>query len=88
MVTEWIITEIDGKIASIAGDYGHFAELAAKIAQLPPTSVDVISNQKVSTDELVAMPTTGILPESRRRLPSCPRKASAPSRPGKYRRMN
>ena len=41
MVTEWIITEIDGKIASIAGDYGHFAELAAKIAQLPPTSVAI-----------------------------------------------
>ena len=55
MVTEWIITEIDGKIASIAGDYRHFAELAAKIAQLPPTSVDVITTQKVSTDELIAM---------------------------------
>ena len=55
MVTEWIITEIDGKIASIAADYRHFAELAAKIAQLPPTSVDVITTQKVSTDELIAM---------------------------------
>ena len=55
MVTEWIITEIDGKIASIAADYRHFAEIAAKVAQLPPTSVDVITTQKVSTDELIAM---------------------------------
>jgi O-6-methylguanine DNA methyltransferase len=55
MVTEWIITEIDGKIASIAADYRHFAEIAAKVAQLPPTSVDVITTQKVSTEELIAM---------------------------------
>ena len=55
MVTEWIITEIDGKIASIAADYRHFAEIAANVAQLPPTSVDVITTQKVSTDELIAM---------------------------------
>ena len=55
MVTEWIVTEIDGKIASVSADYRHFAELAAKIAQLPPTSVDVITTQKISTDELIAM---------------------------------
>ena len=48
MVTEWIITEIDGKIASIAADYRHFAELAAKIAQLPPTSVDVITTRQMN----------------------------------------
>ena len=34
MVTEWIITEIDGKIASIAADYRHFAEIAAKVAAI------------------------------------------------------
>ena len=50
MVTEWIITEIDGKIASISAEYRHFAEIAAKIAQLPP--------KKVSTDELIAMAET------------------------------
>lgn len=55
MVTEWIITEIDGKIASIAADYRHFAQIAAKVAQLPTTSVDVITTQKVSTDGLIAM---------------------------------
>ena len=25
MVTEWIVTEIDGKIASISARYAHFA---------------------------------------------------------------
>jgi O-6-methylguanine DNA methyltransferase len=55
MVTEWIITEIDGKIASVSADYRHFAEIAAKIAQLPPLGVDTISTHKVSTDDLVAM---------------------------------
>ncbi len=55
MVTEWIITEIDGKIASIAADYGHFAGIAAKIAQLPPKSIGAVSTRKVSTDELIAM---------------------------------
>ena len=55
MVTEWIITEIDGKIASVAADYRHFAFVAAKVAQLPPKSVDAISTRKVSTEELIAM---------------------------------
>ena len=55
MVTEWIITEIDGKISSVSADYGHFAAIAAKIAQLPPKSTGYVSTRKVSTDELVAM---------------------------------
>lgn len=55
MVTEWIITEIDGKIASVSADYGNFAEIAAKIAQMPPKDIGAISTRKVSTDELVGM---------------------------------
>ena len=55
MVTEWIVTEIDGKIASISADYRHFAEVAAKVAQLPPKEINAISTRKVSTDELIAM---------------------------------
>ena len=58
MVTEWIITEIDGKIASIAADYRHFAEIAAKVAQLPPKEIGSISTRKISTDELIAMAET------------------------------
>ena len=55
MVTEWIITEIDGKIASVSDDYRRFAEIAAKVAQLPPKSIGSVSTRKVSTDELVAL---------------------------------
>ena len=55
MVNEWIVTEIDGKIASISADYRHFAEIAALVAQQPPLSIDTVSTHKVSTDDLVAM---------------------------------
>ena len=55
MVTEWIVTEIDGKIAAISADYRPFAEIAAKVAQLPPKSVGAVSTHKISTDELVAL---------------------------------
>jgi O-6-methylguanine DNA methyltransferase len=55
MIAEWIVTEIDGKIASISAKYHHFAEIAAKVAQLPPKSVNRISTYKITTDELVDM---------------------------------
>ena len=55
MVTEWIVTEIDGRIASVSADYGHFAQIAAKVAQLPPSSVGAVSTHKISTEELVAL---------------------------------
>ena len=58
MVTEWIVTEIDGKIASISDDYRHFAQIAAKVATLPPKSVERIFTHKISTDELVSMRST------------------------------
>ena len=55
MVTEWIVTEIDGKIASVSDDYRQFAEIAAKVALLPPKSVGCVSTHKISTEELVSM---------------------------------
>ena len=55
MVTEWIVTEIDGRIASVSADYRHFAALAAKIAQLPPKSIGAVSTRKIGTEELVAL---------------------------------
>ena len=58
MVTEWIVTEIDGKIASVSADYRHFAEVAAKVAQLPPKSVESISTHKITTEALIAMAET------------------------------
>ena len=55
MVTEWIVTEIDGRIASVSADYRHFAALAAKIALLPPKSIGAVSTRKIGTEELVAL---------------------------------
>ena len=36
---EWIVTEIDGKVASIATDYRHLAGIGAQLAALPPEEV-------------------------------------------------
>ena len=55
MVTQWIVTEIDGRIASVSADYGHFARLAEKVAQQPVAATDSIRTRKISTEELVAM---------------------------------
>lgn len=55
MVTEWIVTEIDGKIASVSADYRHFSALAARIAAMPVEQVDRISTHKISTGQLVGM---------------------------------
>ena len=54
---EWIVTEIDGKIASVAADYRHFARLAGKIAQMPPSAVSTVRTRKISTEELVDLST-------------------------------
>ena len=55
MVTEWIVTEVDGQIASVSADYGHFAQIAAKIAQMPPRNVGAVSTRKITTEELVGL---------------------------------
>ena len=55
MVQQWIVTEIDGRIASISADYGHFARIAAKVAQMPVNTVDRVATRKISTEELLAM---------------------------------
>ena len=49
---DWIVTEIDGKIASVAADYRHFAQLAAKIAQMSPSAVSSVRTHKVATEQL------------------------------------
>ena len=49
---DWIVTEIDGKIASVAADYRHFAQLAARIAEMPPTAVASVRTRKIDQAEL------------------------------------
>ncbi len=52
---EWIVTEIDGKIASVSADYGHFAQIAARLAAMPPAAVAAVSTRKIPTEELYAL---------------------------------
>ena len=52
MSTQWIVTEIDGKVASIATDYRHMARIGAEIAALPPSEVGSVGTRKISTAEL------------------------------------
>ena len=49
---DWIVTEIDGKVASIAADYRHLPHIAAEVATLPPEEVGSIGTRKISTQEL------------------------------------
>ena len=53
MNARWIVTEIDGRIASISTDYTNFAAIAGDIARLSPSSVGEISTRKISTEELL-----------------------------------
>ena len=53
MSTQWIVTEIDGKVASIATDYRHLAHIGAEIAALDPAQVGSIGTRKISTEELL-----------------------------------
>ena len=39
MDAKWIVTEIDGRVASVAADFRHFARIAAQVAALPPETV-------------------------------------------------
>ena len=52
---KWIVTEIDGKVAPIAADYRHFADIAARIAAHSPDAVERIETRKITTDELVEL---------------------------------
>lgn len=50
---DWIVTEIDGKVASIAGDYRYLPAIAAAVAALPPEETGTLGTRKISTEELL-----------------------------------
>ena len=56
----WIVTEVDGKIASIAADYRHFAMIAAAIAEMKPGEVNAVSTRKISMEQLLELSKTAI----------------------------
>jgi len=51
----WIITEIDGKVASVAKDYRHLPSIASHIAALDPSKTGSVSTRKITTDELMEL---------------------------------
>ena len=55
MKNQWIVTEIDGKVASIATDYRHLKALGAAVASLPPESIGSVCTRKISTGELTSL---------------------------------
>lgn len=50
---EWIVTEIDGKVASIATDYRHLARIGQELATIPAEEVSSMGTRKISTEELM-----------------------------------
>lgn len=52
---QWIVTRVDGKIASVSTDYKGAARVLAGIAALPPARVGAVDCRKVSTEEVFAL---------------------------------
>ena len=48
----WIVTRVDGRIASVAADFGHFADIAARLAAAGPSAAERVSVEKITTDAL------------------------------------
>lgn len=53
MNTQWIVTEVDGKVASIATDYRHLPRIAAELAKLPAEDTFSLGTRKIDTEELL-----------------------------------
>lgn len=51
----WIVTKVDGKIASVSADYRGAAGVLAALAAAPPSSANEVSCKKVSLEELFAL---------------------------------
>ncbi len=51
----WIVTRVDGRIASVAADWRQFAAVAEKVAALPADRTAEVTACKVSTQELSAL---------------------------------
>ena len=54
----WIVTEVDGKIASISADYRELAKVSASLADMSPEEVDEVRTLKISTEELLDLAKT------------------------------
>ena len=56
---DWIVTYVDGKIASVTRDFKAFADIARAVAQMPSSSApSEMHSGRITTDELLMMATT------------------------------
>lgn len=50
--TQWIVMEVDGRIASVAADYRHASAIMARLASHSPSEVGEIRTYKIPTSAL------------------------------------
>lgn len=54
----WVVTRIDGKIASVSADFRGLSRVSEYVAKLPADSISEITVTKVSTDDLAGLSAT------------------------------
>ena len=55
---QWIVTSVDGRIASVSVDYRGAARVLETLASLPPAGTEEVTCRKLSTEELFALSDT------------------------------
>ncbi len=54
----WVVTRIDGKIASVSADFRGLSRVSEYVAKLPADNISEITVTKVSTDDLAGLSAT------------------------------
>lgn len=54
----WIVTRVDGKVSSVSANFGHFAQIAKKVASGSVSNVSEVTVSKVSTEEVLELSRT------------------------------
>lgn len=54
----WVVTRIDGKIASVSADFRGLTRVSEYVAKLPADNISEITVTKVSTDDLAGLSMT------------------------------
>ena len=54
----WVVTRIDGKIASVSADFRGLSRVSEYVAKLPVDNISDITVTKVSTDDLAGLSAT------------------------------
>ena len=51
----WVVTRIDGKIASVSADFRGLSRVSEYVTKLPADNISEITVTKVSTDDLAEL---------------------------------